>query len=215
MDPHRVDVLDRAHDDERVGRVAHDLELELLPSEDGLLDEDLVHRRERQSAPDDGLEIVLVEGDASARAAQREGGTDDDGVAERRGDSPGFVDRPRDPREQDLHADPLHGLLEEEAVLAELHRAYGRAERLDPVLFEDAGLVEGDREVESRLTADGREERVRPLLRDDGRDGVAIERFDVRGVRELGIRHDRRRIRVHENDPIAFRRSARQAWVPE
>src|SRR5207237_1131156 len=38
---HRVDVLDRADDDDVVLAVAHDLELELVPAEDGFLDEHL------------------------------------------------------------------------------------------------------------------------------------------------------------------------------
>ena len=41
---HRVDVLDRADDDEVVGAVADDLELELLPAEQALLDQALVRR---------------------------------------------------------------------------------------------------------------------------------------------------------------------------
>ncbi len=163
-----------------------------------------MHGGERQAAPDDGFEVVLVEGDAAARAAERKRGTDHDGVAERRGDGPGLVDRLRDPGEQDLDADSLHGLLEEESVLAEPHRVNGRAEGLDAVFLENAGLVEGHREVEGRLPADGRQERVRPLLRDDGGDRVAVERLDVRRVGELGVRHDRRGIRVHEDDAIAL-----------
>ena len=41
---HRVDVLDRADDDGVVGVVAHQLELELVPAEEGLLDEHLADR---------------------------------------------------------------------------------------------------------------------------------------------------------------------------
>ncbi len=41
---HRVDVLDRADDDAVVVAVAHDLELELLPAGDRLLDQDLADR---------------------------------------------------------------------------------------------------------------------------------------------------------------------------
>ena len=47
---HRVDVLDRADDDEVVGDVAHHLELELLPADDRLLDQDLVHRAHLEAA---------------------------------------------------------------------------------------------------------------------------------------------------------------------
>ena len=43
---HRIDVLDRADDDEVVGAVAHDLELELFPADDRLFEQDLVHGAE-------------------------------------------------------------------------------------------------------------------------------------------------------------------------
>ncbi len=204
VDAHRIEVLDGAHDDERVGRVAHDLELELLPSENRLLDEDLVHGREREPAPDDGVEVILVEGDTAARAAERERRADDDRIAERHRDGACLVEGSGDPRAQNFDADLLHGLLEEEAVLAEPDGADGSPERLDVVLREDAGLVEGHRKVERRLAADGRQERVRLLLRDDRGNGVAVERLDVGRVREFRVRHDRRRIRVHEDDAVAL-----------
>ena len=46
---HRVDVLDGADDHDVVGVVAHDLELELVPAYDGLLEEDLRDRAEAQA----------------------------------------------------------------------------------------------------------------------------------------------------------------------
>ena len=45
VDAHRVEVLDRAHDDDVVERVAHHLELELVPAAHRLLDEHLPDRR--------------------------------------------------------------------------------------------------------------------------------------------------------------------------
>jgi hypothetical protein len=79
---HRVDVLDRAHDDAVVIAVAHDLELELLPAEDGLLHEDLVDRRVRDPARDLRDEVGLVMRDAAAGAAERERRADDQRVAD-------------------------------------------------------------------------------------------------------------------------------------
>ena len=204
VDSHRVEILDRAHDDERVRRVAHDLELELLPPEHRLLDENLVHGGEREPALHDRVEVVVVEGDAASRAAERERGTDDDRVSERLRDGARLLEASGEARAQDVDADFLHRLLEEEAVLAELHRADRRPERLDSVSREDAGLVESHGEVERGLAADGRQQRVRPLPRDDRRDGVPVQRLDVRRVRELGVRHDRRRVRVHEDDAVAL-----------
>ena len=69
---HRIDVLDRADDDEVVRDVAHHLELEFLPADDGFLNEDLVHRAQIDSATRELSELLDVVRDATANAAQRE-----------------------------------------------------------------------------------------------------------------------------------------------
>ena len=46
--------------------------------------------------------------------------------------------------------------------------------------------------------------RIRPLLGDDLFDDVGGERLDVGAVGELRIGHDRRRIGVDQDDPVAF-----------
>ena len=202
VDPHRVEVLDGADDDARVRRVAHQLQLELLPAEDRLLDEDLVDRREEEAALDDRLEVVGIEGDPAPGAAEGVGGADDDGEAEGMGDLAGLVDRPGHAGPQDVDAGLLHRLLEEEAVLPELDGVGRGAEELDAVLREGPVLVEGDGEVQGRLAADGRQEGVGALLRDDPLDGLDVERLDVGRIGELRVRHDRGGVRVDQDDPV-------------
>ena len=70
MDPHRVDILDRADDDGVVGAVAHHLHLIFLPAEHRFLDQHLVAGRRFEPAADDRLELLAVVGDAPARPAQ-------------------------------------------------------------------------------------------------------------------------------------------------
>ncbi len=50
---HRVEVFDRADDDDVVVQVAHHLELVFLPAEDRFFDQDLRNRRRGQAAPRD------------------------------------------------------------------------------------------------------------------------------------------------------------------
>ncbi len=83
VDAHRVDVLDRADDDEVVGDVAHHLELELFPADHRLLDQDLVHRAHLEAALDQVAELFDVVGDAAADAAHGERRTDHQREAER------------------------------------------------------------------------------------------------------------------------------------
>ena len=88
MHAHRIDVLDRADDDEVVGAVAHHLELVLLPADDRLLDQDLVHRAQLDAAPGQLPVFLDVVGDPAADAAERERRADDDREPDhlRRGD---------------------------------------------------------------------------------------------------------------------------------
>ena len=69
---HRVDVLDRADDDDVVVAVAHQLELELLPAEHALLDQHLVHRARGQPGGGHPAQPLRVAGHPGAGAAHRE-----------------------------------------------------------------------------------------------------------------------------------------------
>ena len=75
---HRIDVLDRADDDEVVGAVAHHLELEFLPADDRFFEQDLVDRAQIDAAARQLAELLDVVGDAAADAAERERRADDD-----------------------------------------------------------------------------------------------------------------------------------------
>ena len=94
---HRVDVLNRAHDHEVIGDVAHHLELELLPADAGtFLDEDFVHRTQIDPAGDDLPELLDVVRDAPPHPAQRERRPDDRGEPQSLLDNAqGLVDRLR------------------------------------------------------------------------------------------------------------------------
>src|SRR5439155_1003456 len=84
------------------------------------------------------------------------------------------------------------------------------ADQLDPEPIERAVLRQRDREVQARLTAQGRQERLRTLALDDLRDELRCQWLDVRPVRQLGVRHDRGRVRVHPDDlePLFPQRTA-------
>src|SRR2546426_2027725 len=57
VDPHRIEILHVADRDAVVRGIAHHLVLEFLPSEDRLLDEDLLDPGVREAEPHDSLEV--------------------------------------------------------------------------------------------------------------------------------------------------------------
>ena len=201
---HRIDVLDRADDDRVVGHVAHHFELELLPAQNRLLDQGGRGRTRLQGADDHVVDLVAVEHDAAALASQREARPDDDREAQAVDDPPRLFQRARDTALRHLETGLHHGPLEEQAVLAQAQRLDPRAEQLHPGLLERAGLFQRQGQVDPGLAADGRQQRVRPLALDDLHRHVGHEGFDVGRVRDLRVRHDRRRVRVDEDDPVAL-----------
>ena len=204
MHAHRVDVLDRADDDEVVGDVAHHLELELLPADDRFLDEDLVHRAEVEPAAGELAELLDVVGDAAADAAHRERRPDDRREADLVDQRDRFVERLRDTTLRRREADLFHRVLEEQAVFGHLDRIDLRANQLDVVFLEDAALGERDGEVQGRLPTDGRQDGVGTLFRDDGFGELRRQRLHVGAVRHLRVGHDRRGIAVDQDDLEAF-----------
>ena len=125
-------------------------------------------------------------------------------VAEVLGELDGLRHGVRDVALRDVRAGIEHELLEDLAVFALVDRLEVGADQLDVVLLENAVLVQVDRGVERGLAAQRRQDRVGLLLGDDGLDDLPGDRLDVRGVREVGVGHDRRRVRVDEDDAHAL-----------
>src|SRR5215218_9186748 len=204
VDAHGVDVLDGADDDYVVGEIAHDLELELLPAGDALLDECRVYRAGVEAVEDGATELAVVTGYGAALAAQGEAGADDEGEADPRGQLFGFGDVAYCAARGNLEPDALHRLPEEPAVLGLADGFGGGSEKLDAVIVEDAGLVQLDSEVQGGLATEGRKQSVGALAADDLCEGAGGEGLDVGGVGDFGVGHDGRGVRVHEDHAVTL-----------
>ena len=214
---HRVEVLDRADHDHVVRVVAHHLELVLLPPDHRVLEQDLADRTGREAVRGDRAQLVLVVRDAGAAPTEDEARAADEREAQLLardqrsfgglGDAERLVElrvHLDDLRLQDTEPDLEHRGLEPGAVLRGVDRLDARADQLRVELVEHAGLVQLDGEVQRGLATQGRQHRVGPLALDDAAQAVDVERLDVRGVGELRVGHDRRRVGVHEDDPVAL-----------
>ena len=182
---HGVEVLDGADDDAVVGQVAHHLQLEFLPPQHALLDQHLVHRRKRQAALQNLDQLLLVVGDAAARAAQREAGPQNARVADARGELHAALDAVDELRLRRLEADLAHGVLEQQPVFGLLDGVDLGADQLHAVLLQHARLGQLHREVQAGLAAHGREQRVGPLAADDLFEIGDGQRLDVGPVGQV------------------------------
>ena len=98
----------------------------------------------------------------------------------------------------------VHRRAELLAVLGAADRGGVGADQLDPEPLQGAVLVQAHRQVQRGLAAERRQQRVGALLFDDLGHRPGQQRLDVGGGGELGVGHDRRRVRVDEDDFVAL-----------
>jgi hypothetical protein len=98
----------------------------------------------------------------------------------------------------------VHRLTDQLAVLRLVDRVGGGADHLDAVLLEHAHAPQRQRAIERRLPAHRRQERIGLFLGDDLGDEFGGDRLDIGRISEIGIGHDRRRIRIDQDDAIAL-----------
>ena len=199
---HGVEVLDRAHHDAVVHPVAHDLELELLPSRDGPLDQDLVHRARRQPLGRHLGELDAVIGGPGPGSSQDEAGPDHERKADALAERHGLVEVRGEPRGRNLEPDLLHGGLELVAVLGGGDRLGVGADQLDAERVEHAPFRQPEGEVEAGLAPHGGQQGVGSLPLDHRGEHVEVEGLHVGPVGDGRVGHDRGRIRVDEHDPV-------------
>ena len=208
--PHRVHVLDRAHNDDVVVLVAHEFEFILLPPKDRLFKEHLGGRRVVKTRARDATQIILVVGEPRTKAAHREGGTDDDGVLQILSRLDALIHRVTNVGASTVRTTALNNTLEEFAVLAKVDGVEVGADEFDVVPVEDSRLGCRNGGVEGSLASQRRQQSVRTLLRDDALNNLGRDRFDVGGVGEFWIGHDRRGVRVEEDNaqPLGLEHTA-------
>ena len=109
-----------------------------------------------------------------------------------------------EPAPRRSQADLVHRLPEQLTILGLGDRLLAGADQLDAVALEDTRAGERHRDIERRLAAHCRQQRLRPLPGDDLGDHFRGDRLDIGRVGQLRVGHDRRRVRVDQHDPVAF-----------
>ena len=82
MHPHRVQVLDRADDDDVVGAVAHHLKFVLFPAADRFFDQHFCRRRSTEARFGDAAQLALVIGEPTSDATHGVRGSHHQRIAE-------------------------------------------------------------------------------------------------------------------------------------
>ncbi|MCY1522162.1 hypothetical protein D9M68_570070 [compost metagenome] len=208
---HRIQVFDGADDDAVVRLVADHFHFEFLPAQQRLFDQEFAGGRGFQAAAADGFEFFGVVGDAAARAAHREAGADDRrkaGRADFGRDAalhfPGLVHAVGNARLGRFQADVGHGLLELLAVFGLFDGVLVGADQFHVVLRQHAVVRQVQRAVQRGLAAHGGQQRIGLFTLDDLFDGLPGDGLDVGDVGRFRVRHDRRRVAVHQDGAVAL-----------
>ncbi len=204
MHAHGIEVLYRADDDHVVLSVAHHLKLVLFPARDGLLDEDLGDHARLEAAAGHVDESHRVGHNGAAGPAEGERGPDDEREPDGLGDGARLLQVVGESAAGKIDPDPLHGFLEQLAVLCLADGIAVRADHLHPAAVQDALFRELDGDVETGLAPEGGKKRVGALRLDDLFQHGDGDRLDVGGIGHLGVRHDRGGIGVDQDDPEAL-----------
>ena len=199
-----VDILHAADRDDVVTRVSHHLKLDLLEALHALLDEDLMHGRELERVHTDLDQFLLVVGKAASRSAQRERGTKNDGIADVLSRNLCLIQGIGDLRGNGRLADRLAELLEHLSVLCLLDAGAAGSQKLYLTLLENALLLQLHRKVQTCLTADTGNDRIRSFIAKDLCDILQRQRLHINLIRNGRIRHNGCGVRVAKHYLVAF-----------
>ena len=190
VDAHGVKVLHGADGDHIAHAVPHGFKFDFLPAEDGPLHQDLRNGRSVQTGLGDDPQLRFVGSGAAAGTAQGKGGTDDDGITDPLGHLQSALYGFSNVRGNHRLTDLRHGFLEQLPVLRPGNSLGVGAQQTDPLLLEEALLVQLHGQGQAGLAAQARQDAVGPLLFDDTLDGLRSQRLQIDLVRHGLIGHD-------------------------
>ena len=204
MNADGIDVFHVTDNDRRVVFIPHDFVFDFFVSLYALFDKHLMHGRELEGVFHHFEELLFRFRKAAARTAEGECRAQYDGISDILCRLQPFFHRICDLRRTDGLADTLAQLLEQFPVFGAFDAFALRAEQFRSALAQHPFLFELHGEVQTCLTADGRNDRVRAFVTDDPRNVFEGKRFHIYFIGDLRVRHDRRGVRVAKNDFVTF-----------
>ena len=196
---HRVEIFHVADGDAVARAVADHFVFDFLPAGHAALNQVFMHAGRAQAVRADLAQLALILRDAAARSAQRIGRAHDDRIAVLVGKVNRRLHIVHDHRIDARLADGEHHVLK---ILAILRPADGIdlcAQKLHVVAREDALFIQLHGQVQARLPAQGSEQAVRPLTRDDLFKGTGGQRLQIHLIRDVRVGHDGGRVGVDQN----------------
>ena len=161
----RIEVFHRYHGETVVVGIADNLELNLLPSLERLLDKNLLGVSESAFAMLNKLLVVVA--DAGSESAERIARTHHHGIADAVSHLDGILYRLHGLRNGSFHFYLIKFLYKQITVLGDHDGLYGSSEHLDTVALKNAAQIEFGSAVKRGLSAKRQKDTVGTFLFDD------------------------------------------------
>ena len=204
MHAHRVQIFDGTDDDAIIRAVADHFHFKLFPAQHAFFHQHFTGHGSRQARGDDLFEFLTIIGDAATRAAEREGRANDARQPHNLQRIPSFGHCMGDFAFRAFNADFGHGIAEFLPVFGFIYHFRLGADQFAAVFFQNAGLGKFQRCIQRSLSAHGGQQSIRAFLSDDFFNDFDRDGFDIGGIRQPRIGHDRGRVGIHQNDAIAL-----------
>ena len=204
MHAHWVDIFNGTDDDGIVGAVAHHFHLIFFPTEQRFFNQHFSGGRSIQTARDDLDKFVAIIRDTAAGAAHGEAWANNRWQARTFKHLERFFHRMRDARPRRFQTDFGHGVAELDPVFGLVDGFGIGADHFNAIFRQRAVVEQSQSHVQCGLPAHGRQHRVGALFFDDLGDDFGRDRLDIGRIGHIRIGHDRRRVRIDQDDAIAL-----------
>ena len=198
-----INVLNEADGDHFPFRIPHHFQLQLLPSQDGLFHQDLAHQTGLEASGADCAQFFFIVYQTAPCASHGVGRPQHHRISQCLCNLQRFLHSVGHFAAGHLNAQGIHGFLKLNPVLSPLNGIHLNAYHLHLILLQDSRPCQFRTEVEPRLSAQIRQQRIRTLLGNNLLQTLLVQRLDIGHIRRLRICHDGGRIGIHQYDLIA------------
>ena len=205
MNPHGVEIFNRANHHKVVPNVAHHFQLVFFPTQRGFLDQCLMHRTGIQRPRDQVTKLLPIVSNRTPRSAQRERRPNHHGISKLVRQPHSVGNRSHHFRRRHLQPNFAANILEQQPIFRNFDRFQRCANQLHIIFFENPRFRQLHRKIQPCLSSHRRQQRVRPLRRNNRLQIFLSQRLNVSPVRSLRVRHNRRRIRIDQHHLVPFR----------
>ncbi len=180
--------------------IAHHFIFDFLPSGDTAFHKNLSHAGKPQAVCQNLFQFNLIMCDTAAGTAKRIGGAQDDRITDFICEIDSVLNIFYYERGRAWLPDFFHRFFKFQTVFRFLNRLCGRTEKCYAMFGEKTCLIQFHTEIQARLSAHIRKQAVRFFFDNNLFQHLCCQRFNIHFIRNIAVRHNRRRIGINKND---------------